>query len=63
MSAISAELLNKQHFEFTLRTQASYIDEITAMVEIAKTLKWNLVSILYEDSDYGYKVKRNSYFY
>ncbi|KAI5746105.1 hypothetical protein M8J76_017319 [Diaphorina citri] len=53
----SPELSNKQRFEYFTRTIPSDHYQVKAMVEIVKKLRWSYVSIIYEESNYGIKVR------
>jgi hypothetical protein len=54
----SPELSNKQRFEFFSRTIPSDHYQVKAMVAIVKKMQWSYVSIIYEESNYGIKVRR-----
>jgi len=54
----SPELSNKQRFEFFSRTIPSDHYQVKAMVEIVQRMNWSYVSIIYEESNYGIKVRR-----
>ena len=54
----SPELSNKQRFEFFSRTIPSDHYQVKAMVEIVRRMGWSYVSIIYEESNYGIKVRR-----
>ncbi|XP_063708761.1 metabotropic glutamate receptor 2 [Culicoides brevitarsis] len=51
----SPELSNKQRFEYFTRTIPSDLYQVKAMVDIVMLLKWNYISIIYEESNYGIK--------
>ncbi|XP_039283583.1 LOW QUALITY PROTEIN: metabotropic glutamate receptor 2 [Nilaparvata lugens] len=51
----SPELSNKQRFEYFTRTIPSDHYQVKAMVEIIRKLRWNYVSVIYEESNYGIK--------
>lgn len=53
----SPELSNKARFEYFTRTIPSDLHQVRAMVEIVKKLGWRYVSIIYEESNYGIKVR------
>jgi len=53
----SPELSNKQRFEYFSRTIPSDHYQVKAMVEIVDRCGWSYVSILYEESNYGLKVR------
>lgn len=53
----SPELSNKQRFEYFTRTIPSDLYQVKAMVDIVRLLKWSYISIIYEESNYGIKVK------
>lgn len=53
----SPELSNKQRFEYFTRTIPSDHYQVKAMVDIVVLLKWNYISIIYEESNYGIKVR------
>lgn len=53
----SPELSNKQRFEYFTRTIPSDLYQVKAMVDIVKLLKWSYISIIYEESNYGIKVR------
>lgn len=55
----SPELSNKQRFEFFTRTIPSDRYQVKAMIEIVRLLGWKYISIIYEESNYGIKVKIN----
>lgn len=55
----SPELSNKQRFEFFSRTIPSDHYQVKAMVEIVGRMGWSYVSIIYEESNYGIKVRPN----
>jgi len=55
----SPELSNKQRFEFFSRTIPSDHYQVKAMVEIVRRMGWSYVSIIYEESNYGIKVRRS----
>jgi len=54
----SPELSNKQRFEFFSRTIPSDHYQVKAMVEIVRRMNWSYVSIIYEESNYGIKVRQ-----
>jgi len=54
----SPELSNKQRFEFFSRTIPSDHYQVKAMVEIVRRMQWSYVSIIYEESNYGIKVRQ-----
>jgi metabotropic X receptor len=53
----SPELSNKQRFEYFTRTIPSDHHQVMAIVQMIRFLKWSYISILYEESTYGIKVK------
>lgn len=53
----SPELSNKQRFEYFTRTIPSDLYQVKAMVDIVMLLKWSYISIIYEESNYGIKVR------
>lgn len=53
----SPELSNKQRFEYFSRTIPSDHYQVKAMVEIVMRMGWSYVSIIYEESNYGIKVR------
>ena len=53
----SSELSNKQRFEYFLRTVPSDKSQAQAIVEIVKQFSWTYVSIIYEESIYGIRVR------
>jgi hypothetical protein len=54
----SPELSNKQRFEFFTRTIPSDHYQVKAMVDIVGRMGWKYISILYEESNYGIKVRQ-----
>lgn len=58
----SPELSNKQRFEYFTRTIPSDHYQVKAMVEIIKKFGWSYVSIVYEESNYGIKVRSKTHF-
>ena len=57
----SPELSNKQRFEYFTRTIPSDHHQVMAIVQMIRFLKWSYISILYEESTYGIKVKYFSF--
>ena len=53
----SPELSNKQRFEYFTRTIPSDHYQVKAMVDIVLDIGWSYVSIIYEESNYGIKVR------
>jgi ABC-type branched-subunit amino acid transport system substrate-binding protein len=53
----SPELSNKQRFEFFSRTIPSDHYQVKAMVDIVILMGWSYISIIYEESNYGIKVR------
>ena len=53
----SPELSNKQRFEYFSRTIPSDHYQTMAMAKIVERLGWKYMSIIYEESNYGIKVK------
>ncbi|KAK1121010.1 hypothetical protein K0M31_010795 [Melipona bicolor] len=53
----SPELSNKQRFEYFTRTIPSDHYQVQAMVDIVLDIGWSYVSIIYEESNYGIKVR------
>ncbi len=53
----SPELSNKQRFEYFSRTIPSDHYQTMAMAKIVEQLEWKYMSIIYEESNYGIKVK------
>ncbi|KYB25637.1 Metabotropic glutamate receptor-like Protein [Tribolium castaneum] len=53
----SPELSNKQRFEFFTRTIPSDHYQVKAMVNIVILMGWSYISIIYEESNYGIKVR------
>lgn len=53
----SSELSNKDRYPFFVRTIPSDKNQAEAMVAMVQRLKWTYVSIVYEESSYGEKVK------
>ena len=54
----SPELSSKQRFEYFSRTIPSDEYQVKAMMEIVKRLNWTYISIIYEESNYGIKVRK-----
>lgn len=53
----SPELSNKQRFEYFTRTIPSDHYQVKAMVDIVRRMGWSYISIIYEESNYGIKVR------
>lgn len=53
----SPELSNKQRFEYFSRTIPSDHYQVKAMVDIVRRMGWSYISIIYEESNYGIKVR------
>lgn len=53
----SPELSNKQRFEYFSLTIPYDHYQVKAMVEIVMRMGWSYVSIIYEESNYGIKVR------
>lgn len=53
----SPELSNKQRFEYFSRTIPSDHYQVKAIVDIVRQLGWSYISIIYEESNYGIKVR------
>lgn len=58
----SPELSNKQRFEYFTRTIPSDHHQVQAIVAIVKLLGWSYISIIYEESNYGIKVPKETVF-
>ena len=53
----SPELSNRERFKFFSRTIPSDQYQTRVMVKIIERLNWTYISIIYEESNYGIKVK------
>ena len=57
----SPELSNRERFKFFSRTIPSDQYQTRVMVKIIERLNWTYISIIYEESNYGIKVKGGQY--